>query len=85
VGIDISADGNWIVWSTKSYLAVVNVSFTGNNGTTQNGFTTKVPAIKRVSAGCTLCDSLLESCIGLARERRRRRGIRDGRIRPHSS
>lgn len=48
VGIDVSADGQWVIWSTKSYLAVANVSFTGNDGSTHTGFTTKIPAIKRV-------------------------------------
>lgn len=38
-GVDVSSSGEWVVWTTKEYIAVVNTKFQDKNNDTFNGFT----------------------------------------------
>jgi hypothetical protein len=38
IGVDVSNDGEWVIWTTKEYVAVVNVTFQDENLNVLNGF-----------------------------------------------
>jgi hypothetical protein len=37
-GVDVSGSGEWVVWTTKEYIAVVNTKFTDKNNDSHMGF-----------------------------------------------
>lgn len=37
-GVEVSSTGEWVVWTTKEYIAVVNTTFTDKNNNVNNGF-----------------------------------------------
>lgn len=44
IGVDVSTDGQWVIWTTKEYLAVVNVTFENDeNLHICNGFHKSMP------------------------------------------
>jgi hypothetical protein len=38
IGVDVSKDGEWALWTTKEYLAVAKLSFQDKNADVVSGF-----------------------------------------------
>mgnify|MGYP001306171780 CR=1 FL=1 len=44
-------DGEWVVWTTQKYLAIVNVAFTDSKGAHTTGFERRMGAEHKVCGG----------------------------------
>lgn len=38
-GVDVSSSGEWVIWTTREYIAVVNTKFSDKNNDVFSGFT----------------------------------------------
>lgn len=65
--VDTTRDGEWIVWTTEKYIAVVNTLFRGDNGETYSGFEKSMGKEKPQALICRLTDEDL-ALMGITEE-----------------
>eukprot|EP01112_Ceratiomyxa_fruticulosa_P017839 TRINITY_DN562_c0_g1_i2.p1 TRINITY_DN562_c0_g1~~TRINITY_DN562_c0_g1_i2.p1 ORF type:complete len:426 (-),score=93.25 TRINITY_DN562_c0_g1_i2:168-1445(-) len=65
--VDTTRDGEWIVWTTDKYIAVVNTLFRGENGDTFSGFEKSMGKEKPQALICKLSEEDL-NLMGITEE-----------------